>query len=345
MPANQANQLSQARHLIQAALASRASITEPDTSGGATKAGHVDVRLSNGKRNRLVLELFASARTPATKQNSVLVLNRASARTRERLRRDRRSFVDIGHGTVYLELPHLIVDRTDLRRARRKPATRPLRNPFADHASLVSRVLVEYPGRTWNTRELAAAAGVSTMTASHVVRQLRTLGVLEVERFGRSNHVRLPQVSMLVEFWAGSYDWTRNPHVTFSAPIGDTRRFLPKLKRLMTGNRWALTMHAGASLVAPHAAWDKIHLYLDSRSARDLTGVFELAGYQQADDGRLVVMRPWYRDSVWHGLRSIKGLPVVSNLQLIVDLWNYEVRGREQAEFILDTTLEAASNE
>ena len=133
--------------------------------------------------------------------------------------------------------------------------------------------------------------------------------------------------------------------MTFSAPIGDTRRFLPKLKRLMNGNRWALTMHAGASLVAPHAAWDKIHLYLDSRSARDLNGVFEIAGYQQADDGRLVVMRPWYRDSVWHGLRSIKGLPVVSNIQLIVDLWNYEVRGREQAEFILDTTLEAASNE
>jgi hypothetical protein len=47
-------------------------------------------------------------------------------------------------------------------------------------------------------------------------------------------------------------------------------------------------------------------------------------------------MRPWYAESVWFGLERRKGLPVVSELQLILDLWQYPVRGLEQAEHLLE---------
>lgn len=339
------NEINKARDLIQAALESRATVAAADSVGGASKGGRVDVQPSRGERTRLTLVPYTLGQDGAAKRNSVLVLNRASRRTLERLRLARRCFVDIGRGIVFLDLPNLLVDRTDLRITRRKSATRPLRNPFADHASFVSRTLADHPGRTWKSRELAAFAGVSTMTASHVVRQLHRAGVVDVHQLGRSYQIRLPDVFRLMEVWAASYDWSRNPHVSMTAPIGDARRFLPKLNRLLSGRRWALTMHAGASLVAPHAAWDKIHLYVEVRDTSDLQEILQHHDYQRSDQGRLVVMRPWYRDSVWHGLRLVRGLPVVSDVQLTLDLWHYEVRGREQAEYILNTSLSEPASE
>lgn len=50
-------------------------------------------------------------------------------------------------------------------------------------------------------------------------------------------------------------------------------------------------------------------------------------------------MAPFYMDSVWRGARSVRGLPVVSTLQLILDLWHYPIRGREQAEHLITQVL------
>jgi len=328
-------QLARARELLEVALGPRAKLLAPQASDNTHASEQIDVRLPNGKRARLVLEPLAARQQSKSRKYRVLVLNRASAMLLERLRRERQNFVDISRGTVCLELPSLVIDRTGLKPARRKNVARPLRDPFADRASLVARTLVDQPGRTWKSRELAAHAGVSTMTASHVVRQLHQMGVLQVQRSGRTSEIRLVSVKALVELWAAHYEWTRNPRMTFTASIGTPSRFLPRLRSALGKHRWALTLHAGASLVAPHATWEKIHLYMDVQRARDLADAFSTGDYEPSDQGRLIVMQPWYRDSVWHGLRSIEGFPVVSDLQLSLDLWHYKVRGREQAEHLL----------
>jgi hypothetical protein len=38
-------------------------------------------------------------------------------------------------------------------------------------------------------------------------------------------------------------------------------------------------------------------------------------------------------------MRTIDEVPVVSDLQLVLDLWHYPLRGREQGEHIRDTIL------
>jgi hypothetical protein len=144
-----------------------------------------------------------------------------------------------------------------------------------------------------------------------------------------------------VEAWTRGYDWRLNRGVAVHAPVGDLTRFMHRLPRLMpSGARWALTMQAGASLVAPHATWDRVHVYVDVPSAEGSQALTELAaraGWTPADDGRLVLLIPYYSTSVWHGLRTIDRLPVVSDLQLALDLWHYPLRGREQAEHLLGT--------
>ena len=132
------------------------------------------------------------------------------------------------------------------------------------------------------------------------------------------------------------------PALAVHAPVGDPRRFLARLPASLTGHRWALTLQAGASLLAPHAAWDRIHVYLDVSEAQDLAEVARRASWRPALDGTLVLLQPYYRTTVWDGVRVVHGLPVVSTVQLLLDLWQYPVRGREQADHLLEMRAHTA---
>lgn len=274
----------------------------------------------------------------------VWVLDGAPRALRQRFREEGRSFVDLG-GAVRLELPGMLVDRTDLAPVRAEEDV-PVRraDPFADRASLVPRLLLETPGRAWGVRELAGVAGTGLGSTSRVVQALERLGLAEVRREGRASRVAVPRPMALLRRWAAAYDWTRNAALAFHAPVGSAERFLPRLPAALEGRRWALTLHAGASLLAPHAAWERVHLYVEARQARELAAIGRAAGWSPAREGRVVLMQPFHRTSAWHGVRDVGGLPVVSPLQLVLDLWHHPLRGREQAEHLVRTALEWEGN-
>jgi hypothetical protein len=210
-------------------------------------------------------------------------------------------------------------------------------DPFADRSSLVLRILLEpiHADRVWGVRELADAAGVGPATVTRSVRELERYEVVDVRRSGRDSEIRLTDPKALFSLWTGAYEWTRNQSVAVHAPIGDPMRFLKRSKGIFETHRWALTLQAGASLVAPHATWERVHIYLDVRKPNELLEFAREQEWPVADDGRLVLLKPYYRDSVWHGRRTADGLPLVSGLQLVLDLWNYPLRGREQAEHLI----------
>jgi len=277
----------------------------------------------------------------------VWVLPRASAAIRETLRTHGEQYIDL-RGAVHLALPWALVDRADLTPSHRSAGSlRPSVDPFADRSSLVVRTLLEHDDieRVWGVRELAGAAGVGVATASDVLRALAERELVTITRRGRASEVRLLHPVATVEAWTRSYDWRLNRGIVVHAPVGDLTRFMHRLPRLMpSGARWALTMQAGASLVAPHATWDRVHAYVDVPSAHASHGLMEFAAHADwtpGDDGRLVLLAPYYATSVWEGVRSISQLPVVSDLQLVLDLWHYPVRGREQAEHLIETKFAA----
>jgi hypothetical protein len=53
----------------------------------------------------------------------------------------------------------------------------------------------------------------------------------------------------------------------------------------------------------------------------------------------LRISLPHYGVSGFYGMRVTEGLPVVSDLQLYLDLYDYPWRGREQAEQIFERRL------
>ena len=51
--------------------------------------------------------------------------------------------------------------------------------------------------------------------------------------------------------------------------------------------------------------------------------------------GNICLTKPYYKNSVFFGVQIIRGYPVVSNLQLYLDLYHFPQRGREHAEYLL----------
>jgi hypothetical protein len=340
MPANDSRHRDYhtAVRLIRDALhpAARVEGIAAEKASDEAGTGETLIRISSTARpESAVLALSESPDAPKGADGVVLVLQKSSQTTLRALRADDEQFVDVRRGIVRLRLPWLHVDRAGLPIPVESlpPSRRAWLDPFGDRASLVARVLVERPERPWGAREIASEAGVSTMTASHVLRQLRELGIVDVRKRGRAFEARLTSVQQLVEHWTRVYDWRRSPSVAMEAPIGSPERFLSRLASALGDRRWALTMQAGASFVARHAAWDIIHVYVEDPQAT-VDDFARTTGWEPGP-GQLVLMRPWYAHSAWKGARAFGNVNVVSDLQLVLDLWHYPVRGREQADVLL----------
>ncbi|HET6232323.1 MAG TPA: type IV toxin-antitoxin system AbiEi family antitoxin [Longimicrobiaceae bacterium] len=303
----------------------------------------VHVRTGSGRKEVAVrLVEPNSAESFATGANVVRVLARASQAVRQGMRERGESFVDLS-GAVHLNLPGLLIDRSDLEPATRGTAdAQPFADPFADRASMVPRLLLASPERVWGVRELASAVGTGLGSTSRVVRSLAARGLVRAEREGRSSRIRVDDPVRLFERWAAIYDWTRNRSQAFHAPIGSVDRFVRRLPDVFGETGWALTMHAGASRIAPHAVQDddgRVHVYVDAANGRAMAELGRAAGWTPASDGRVVLMKPYYKTSAWFGVQEADGMPIVSTLQLALDLWQYPVRGREQAEHLLQAVL------
>jgi hypothetical protein len=297
------------------------------------------VELAAGARIDLELKRWGTRLSEPPRDTAIVwVLERSRPELRQRLREADENFVDPA-GWVRLHLPGLLVDRSDLERVSRPPGAE-TRNPFADRASRIPRTLfASASDRTWSIQELAAAADVSLGTTSYAVTALADRDLVEVSAVGKEKRVRLRDRRTLVLQWCAEYSWRRNTAVAFDAPVGSPLRFLERLPDLLRMDRWALGLQAGATLVNPHAKWDTVHIYMRERTAEELHVVGNELGWHAADSGKVVLLAPYYTDSVWFGIREIDGLPVVSDLQLILDLWHYPVRGREQAEMLLEHSM------
>lgn len=254
------------------------------------------------------------------------------------LRARSQSFVSLD-GTVRIEAPGVLIDRSGLEPPVESRADSK-RSAFSDRASRIARTLFTQPaGRQWSLTELADLAGVSASVASYAVNDLAERGIVLDRREGRQRRLALVDHRQLITQWAREYSWRDNMRIAVRAPVGSIPRFLGRLPSFDLP-RSALTLHAGASRVTPHAPVEEIALYLDVPSHADLHGVARRLDWPPDPAGLVSFVLPYHKDSVWVGVREVgRGLVVVSNLQLILDLWDHPVRGREQADVLLEKHL------
>ena len=92
-----------------------------------------------------------------------------------------------------------------------------------------------------------------------------------------------------------------------------------------------MTLHAGASLVAPYVRYTDVHFYINPEQISRWKDALNLRPVESG--GTIMLVEP-YDEGVFWGLQEINKTKIVSNIQLYIDLFHYPARGRAQAEFL-----------
>jgi len=230
-------------------------------------------------------------------------------------------------GNAYLRFDSVLIERTTpeaLRQERR--AVRGLSSP---KTSRVVRTLLQDAKRPFRITGLALASGVSAAQAYKVA------NLLELKGFARRDSERrvvLTKPGELLQTWASALDFTKNKIVTAYSLERTPEAIMKAIARASASGQeeYALTMFAGASLVAPSSRFYDVTCYVREDLERWMKRL-DLKPVESGSNIQLVIPRD---DGVFRGVQERRGFRVVSNVQLYADLYGNPARGREQAETI-----------
>lgn len=211
-----------------------------------------------------------------------------------------------------------------------------VKNIFAKKSSRIIRVLLSKPSKAWKTRGLASEANVSLGSVSAVTNKLIDMGFLVRDR---SMRLRLRKEEELLRRWALLYDLAEWSHKTYYAPgtlyeIG--KRFVITAER--NSLRYAFTGPFAADLLTRYIRSAEIHAYVTDEDV--VKKIVDYMNLEIAEIGGNIIFLIADDDSVFYGLKRITDSRVgealvVSDVQLVLDLYNYTDRAREAAERLL----------
>ena len=187
---------------------------------------------------------------------------------------------------------------------------------------------------------MAKAGDINPGWVSRVVDRLVERGLIE---FNRQSGVALLRGEDMLKEWADIYDWRRNRFYYYYCHALDFRGVLERVARLDLDEegKVALGFQAGAYLVSPYATFDQVHVLIDGISFDSIRPDIErqLGLESRREGANLILVRPYYKHSALFGVRKVEKWWVVSDLQLYLDLNKYPLRGREQAEHLLEKVI------
>lgn len=208
-----------------------------------------------------------------------------------------------------------------------------MKNIFSDKATIIPRKMLQHPQREWVVRDFTGPEGVSLGMAQSVLEAMAKKGYVERVKRGPDSHTVLTNEDMLITDWLKEYEFELN---TVDSYYSSDKKVLEKAKGLLREKQYALTLHTGANLMTSFVKTDEIYVYLQlvdwNKEMLDLRQKLDLK--ELVRGGNFHIIRPYYKTSVFFNRQKIKGLALVSNLQLYLDLYHFQPRGREHAEYL-----------
>jgi hypothetical protein len=214
---------------------------------------------------------------------------------------------------------------------------RQVSNIFETKATRVLRTLLTNPSKEWTIRGLATEVNISPGYAHAVISTIIQYSyVIRTEKY----KIKITNPTTLLRRWAAyhQYDKMNNflEYYTFEREID---KFIKELASLKNQN-YALTVLAGAYLIAPHVRPVDVHIYTHNKE--DAATLAENLNLQLIPKGGNVKFVIPYDEGVFYGQQKVNLSPsntsnkvnVVSDIQLYVDLYNYPSRGLEAAEYL-----------
>lgn len=213
------------------------------------------------------------------------------------------------------------------------PQRRDLKSIFSPRSSRVLRVLLNSPIAPWKVEDLRQQAEISIGLVAGVRKVLLDR---EWATEGKRGLI-LTRPRSILEEWSSYYTYRRNEIFEYYY-IEELSSLECKLGNFcqQRGITFALTMFSGASRVAPRTRFNRIFAYIDDK-VEDVKNQFDL---RPVSSGSNVMLLKPYDTGIFYGMKSYEDLPVVSPVQLYLDLKGYKGRGEEAADFILSEVLE-----
>jgi len=208
-----------------------------------------------------------------------------------------------------------------------------MKNIFADKASLVPRKMLQNPERRWVVRDFTGPGGVSLGMSQEVLKAMEKKGYIERVKKGSNSYAILTNKEKLISDWLRKYYFDLNILDTY---YSTDKNILKKFKRLLKENQYALTLHTGANLITSFVRTEDIFIYINLKDwEKDILDIRQKLDLKKlVRGGNIHLVHPFYKNSVFFNTQKIRGYTVVSNLQLYLDLYNFQPRGREQAEHL-----------
>ena len=213
-----------------------------------------------------------------------------------------------------------------------------MKNAFSDKASTIARQMLAEPGRKWVLRDFVGRDGLSLGLAQGVLAAPQDLGCLERLKRGPRSYARLADPALLDAEWVRAYKFSMNAVYAYYTPHRD---FLRRFKAAVPADKYALTLHSGANLKTHFVNIEDSYVYLRLENwGEELARIREKLELKKlAQGGNVFFIKPFYRNTAFCNSRRVNGFPVVSGLQLYLDLYNFQPRGREHAEYLKETLL------
>lgn len=211
-----------------------------------------------------------------------------------------------------------------------------LHNVFSDKSSLVIRALLREPKRRWQAVDLRQE-GVSFGQATIVLDTLEEAGFVRRHAKARNSYSEVTDALGLLKNWGQNYKFSWNRfaryHTTNKNIEQDVRSHLQKNKV-----QYTMTLYSASRRVAPYVTDFGTYFYLNlnPNEMEDVLRVLEaqFSLLHLKNGGELTFALPFYKSSVFRDSYKIDDTPVVSNLQLYLDLLNYPPAGAEEAGWL-----------
>ena len=221
----------------------------------------------------------------------------------------------------------------------RSAQRRDLRSLYSPKAERVLRVLVSAGKRTWRMQELADEASISLGQVANVKKLLWDREWIESEAGGfRLRSLDDAVMPMLAE-WAENYRIERSAPVEYYSlkTIPQIEAELARASQRISG-RFAFSGFSAAVRLAPAVRYQRVTAYV----LGDLPALADHVGLKPVSSGANVTLMQPYDEGVFYGAREVEGAPVVSPVQMYLDLTQTRGRGEEAASAILEEVIKVS---
>lgn len=305
-----------------------------------TRTWPIVIEIKNADRIAPIREAASQAKRFAQTQQAIPFVASVflGERARAALKEEGVSYLDLA-GNFYLKQGEIYVEKIVANNPLSKKP--PLKNLFAPISSRITRALLVEPTRTWHVSELAKETEVSLGQASAVAKRMVAEEFLSWNSEAR---LQLKDAAALLEAWKQVYPTYRQQHCfLYSYEQGYDNVLASIIRKRGELPPFAFAFFTGASFVAPFIrGLTKAQVYVEKKE--DIEQWKRLLDVTQVVSGGNIELFVPYDQGVFYKpqvmpVADLGEVPIVSTVQLYMDLFRNPARGAEQAEHLRETKL------